>query len=162
MSIRQNSHMSYQYSHTIEEVVVMFLLIGGYNVRIKVVANRFQHSIKTITRHFKEVRWALCWLGKILIRHRNMANEVHSYVINNPKYFLWFKVRIYKKIFINMNVVYIRSFNIRNFHNHCFISLIITNIFFCCRTVSVQLMEPILAHGSQLIDKLVLGVEKQL
>ena len=48
--------MSYQYSHTIEDVVIMFLLIVGYNVRMKVVANRFQHSIKTITRHFKEVR----------------------------------------------------------------------------------------------------------
>ena len=48
-----------------------------------------------------------------------------------------------------------------SFHDHCFISLLIINIF-CCRTASMQLMTTILAHGSQLIEKLVLGVEKQL
>ena len=48
-----------------------------------------------------------------------------------------------------------------SFYDHCFISLIIINIFFfCCRTV--QLMVPILDHEFQLIDKLVLGIEKQL
>ena len=47
---------------------------------------------------------------------------------------------------------------IKSFHNHYFISLIIINIF-CYRTALVQLMALILAHGSQLIDKLVLGVE---
>ena len=52
---------------TIEEVVAMFLLIVGHNVRMRVVADCFQHSIETITWHFKEVRRTLCWLGKILI-----------------------------------------------------------------------------------------------
>ncbi|KAL6336580.1 hypothetical protein AAG906_025135 [Vitis piasezkii] len=39
---------------TVEEAVTMFLLIVGHNVRMRVVANRFQHSTKTVARHFKE------------------------------------------------------------------------------------------------------------
>ena len=91
---------------TVEEADAMLLLIVGHNVRMRVVVNHFQHSTKTIARHFKEVRCALCRLEKILIRPNNMANKVHSYAASNPKYFSWFKVRIYlKKIFINMNLI---------------------------------------------------------
>ena len=82
---------------TIEETVAMFLLIVGHNVKMRVIADRFQHSIDTATWHFKEVRHALCRVGKILIRPNNMANEVSWYVASNPKYFPWFKVRVYKK-----------------------------------------------------------------
>ena len=63
----------------------------------------FRSSTETIARHFKEIRRALCRLGKILICPNNMTNEVSSYVASNPKYFPWFKVRVYKKIFINVN-----------------------------------------------------------
>ena len=82
---------------TVEEAVAMFLLIVEHNVRRRVVADCFQHSIETIAWHFKEVRRALCRLGKILIRPNNMTNEVFSYVASNPKYIPWFKVRFYKK-----------------------------------------------------------------
>ena len=74
----------------------MFLLIVGHNVRMRVVAKRFQHSTETVGRHCKEVRRALCRLGKILIRPNNMPNEVPSYIASNSKYFPWFKVRFYK------------------------------------------------------------------
>ena len=33
---------------TVEKTVVMFLLIVGYNVRIRIVAYHFQHSIEII------------------------------------------------------------------------------------------------------------------
>ena len=91
---------------TIVEAVVMFLLIVGHNVRMRVVADHFQHLIETITRHFKEVRRVLCQLAKILIRPCNMSNEVPSYIANNPKYFPWFKV-IYIYIFHNLKSFYI-------------------------------------------------------
>ena len=45
---------------TVEEAMVMFLLIVGHNVRMRVVADCFQHSTETVARHFKEVRRALC------------------------------------------------------------------------------------------------------
>ena len=81
----------------IEEEIAMFLLIGGHNVRIRVVTYLFQHSTEIIARHFNEVRHALCQLGKILTCPNNMANEVFSYVASNLKYFAWFKIRFYKK-----------------------------------------------------------------
>ena len=65
----------------------MFLLIVGHNVRMRVVAYYFQHFIVTIAQRFKEVRQALCQLGKLLICPHNIANEVPSYIANNPKYF---------------------------------------------------------------------------
>ena len=34
---------------TVEEAVAMFLLIVGHNVRMRVVAECFQHSIETLT-----------------------------------------------------------------------------------------------------------------
>ena len=40
---------------TVEETITMFLLIVGYNVRMRVVVNRFQHSTEIVTLHFKEV-----------------------------------------------------------------------------------------------------------
>ncbi|KAL6345953.1 hypothetical protein AAG906_025233 [Vitis piasezkii] len=52
----------------VEETVVIFLLIVGHNVRMRVVIDR-----------------------KILILLSNMANEVSLYVASNPKYFPWFK-----------------------------------------------------------------------
>ena len=81
---------------TFEKAVTMFLLIVGYNVRMWVVANYFQHFIETIVWHLKEVKQTLYWLGKILICPSNMGNKVSLYVVNNPKYFPWFKVRFYK------------------------------------------------------------------
>ena len=81
----------------VEETIVMFLLIIGHNVRMRVVIDRFQHSTKIIARYFKEVRRALCRPDKILILLSNMANEVSLYVTSNPKYFPWFKLRFYKK-----------------------------------------------------------------
>ena len=64
-------------------------------MRMRVVADCFQHSTKIIARHFKEVRRALCQLAKILIRPCNMSNEVPLYIANNPKHFPWFKVISY-------------------------------------------------------------------
>ena len=62
----------------VEETVTMFLLIVRHNVRMKVVANRFQHSTEIVTLHFKEVGWALCGLVKIIMCLSNMASEVSS------------------------------------------------------------------------------------
>ena len=62
----------------------MFLVIVGYNVRIRVIAYCFQHAKEAIDWHFKEVR-RLCWLGKIFIRPNNRHNVVPSYIASNPK-----------------------------------------------------------------------------
>ena len=51
----------------VEELVVVLLQIIGHNVRMRFVGDRFQDFTETTTRHFKETRWALYQLGKILI-----------------------------------------------------------------------------------------------
>ena len=51
---------------------------------------------------------------------------------------------------------------INSFHNHFLNSLIIIINVCYCKTTSMQLMALILVHRSQLIDKPVLGVKKQL
>lgn len=77
---------------TMKEIIVTFLLIIGHNMKMRVVADHFQHSIQTIVWHFKEVKQVLYQLSKILIHPSNMA----TYVVNIPKYFMLFKVRFYK------------------------------------------------------------------
>jgi hypothetical protein len=59
---------------------------------MRVAADRFQHSTESISRHVKCVMRALCNLGKILIRPREVVG-VHPYIQDNPKYFPWFAVR---------------------------------------------------------------------
>ena len=69
----------------------MFLLIVGHNVRIRVIADHFQHSIETVDRQFKEIVRAICHLGKFIIRH-SQSNGVHPRIANNTKFFPYFKV----------------------------------------------------------------------
>ena len=76
---------------TVEEAVGMFLLIVRHNVRIRVIANRFQHSTKLVDRQFKETVRAICYLGKFII-HPSKSNEVHPRIANSAKFFPYFKV----------------------------------------------------------------------
>ena len=76
---------------TVEEAVGMFLLIVGHNVRIRVIADRFQHSTETVDRQFKETVRAICRLGKFIIRPFQ-SNEVHPRIANNTKFYPYFKV----------------------------------------------------------------------
>ena len=76
---------------TVEEVVGMFLLIVGHNVRIRVIADRFQHSTEIVDRQFKETVRAICCLGKFILRH-SQSNEVHPRIANNTKFYTYFKV----------------------------------------------------------------------
>ena len=76
---------------TVEEAVGMFLLIVGHNVRIRVIANRFQHSAETVDKQFKETVRAICCLGKFILCP-SQSNEVHPHIANNTKFFPYFKV----------------------------------------------------------------------
>ena len=74
-----------------EEAFAIFYLIAGHSQGMRVAANWFQHTTETISRHVKCVIMALCNLGKILIRLRQVVG-VHPYIQDNPKYFPWFAV----------------------------------------------------------------------
>ena len=76
---------------TVEEAVNMSLLIVRHNVRIKLIADHFQHSTETVDKQFKEIVRAICYLGKFII-HPSQSNEVHPHIANNTKFFPYFKV----------------------------------------------------------------------
>ena len=76
---------------TVEEAIGMFLVMVGHNVRIRVIADCFQHLTETVDRKFKEIVRAICCLEKFIIRH-SQSNEVHSRIANNTKFFPYFKV----------------------------------------------------------------------
>jgi hypothetical protein len=69
----------------VEEVVAVFCLIVGHRQGMLVAFDRFQHSAKTISRHFKHVMRALCMYGKTIIKPM-YTGEVHPYIAGNPKY----------------------------------------------------------------------------
>jgi hypothetical protein len=75
----------------IEEAVAIFCLIVGHRQGMRVASDRFQHSTKTISRHFKHVMRALCTYGKTIIKPM-YTSKVHHYISGNPKYNPWFQV----------------------------------------------------------------------
>jgi hypothetical protein len=79
---------------SVEKSLAIFCLIVGHQQGMRVMADGFQHSTETISRHFKREMRALCNLGNTIIRHRQV-DRVHPYIQGNPKYFPWFKVRLY-------------------------------------------------------------------
>ena len=130
---------------TVEEAVGMFLLIVGHNVRIRVIAYRFQHSTETVDMQFKEIVRAICRLGKFII-HPSQSNEVHPCIANNTKFFPYFKVIPSYCSFYHTNII-------------CSHMLILVFIFFS-RNVQAQLMEHISVHGLQHQSQSAIGIER--
>ena len=62
------------------QVVAMLLYILGYNTRYRCVADKFQHSTKTVSQHFRQALWAVHSYAKHLIKP-------DSNVLGLPKYF---------------------------------------------------------------------------
>ncbi|KAF5184972.1 nuclease [Thalictrum thalictroides] len=76
---------------SVEEQVSIFHYIVGKNDSNRTVADRFQHSGETISRHFRNVLKALCKLSKELITPPDM-NSTHPYIRSKGnKYYPWFK-----------------------------------------------------------------------
>ncbi|KAL0007179.1 hypothetical protein SO802_008681 [Lithocarpus litseifolius] len=81
--LRTHKFLTNSHWITVEEVVGMFLLIVGHNVRIRLIADRFQHSTEIVDRQFKEIVRAICRLGKFIIpnsfhisRHSSLRNVI--------------------------------------------------------------------------------------
>ncbi|KAF7812780.1 putative nuclease HARBI1 [Senna tora] len=75
---------------TVEEGVAMFLIIIGQNLCHRIVAERFQHSLYIVSKWFRRVLRAACVLGTRIIKLINQGT-IHKYILENPKYFLYFK-----------------------------------------------------------------------
>lgn len=75
---------------SVEEAVAMFLIIVCHSLRHRIVAERFQHSLQTISKWFRRVLRAVCVLGTTIIRPRNQMGT-HRHILENQKYFTYFK-----------------------------------------------------------------------
>lgn len=77
---------------TVEEQLCIFLYTIGHTVGNRVVADRFQHSQETISRHFRNVLKAICRFSKEVILPPDM-NTPHPYIMSKgDKYYPWFQV----------------------------------------------------------------------
>ncbi|KAI8525626.1 hypothetical protein RHMOL_Rhmol13G0245000 [Rhododendron molle] len=75
---------------SVEESLAIFLYICGQNARDRVVADRFQHSLDTISRHFNIIRRAICNLAPFIIRPPNL-HETPPEILHDGRYYPWFK-----------------------------------------------------------------------
>ncbi|KAJ4843758.1 hypothetical protein Tsubulata_047051 [Turnera subulata] len=75
---------------TVQEQVGIFLYIICQNERQRVTGDRFQHSLETISTHFKKVLYAVFSLAKHIIVPPSF-DETLPEIRNNPKYYPFFK-----------------------------------------------------------------------
>ncbi|RZB91108.1 hypothetical protein D0Y65_023487 [Glycine soja] len=59
---------------SIEEAIAMFLIIICHNLRHRVVVERFQHSLHTVSKWFQIILKVVCKLGTGIIHQRNQTN----------------------------------------------------------------------------------------
>ncbi|KAL0539375.1 hypothetical protein IC582_023586 [Cucumis melo] len=75
---------------TVQEKVVIFLLIISHNESNRIATERFQHSGHTISLAFNLVLRKVCKLGGEIIRPPNM-DTVPTEIVSNSKYYPFFK-----------------------------------------------------------------------
>ncbi|KAI8550640.1 hypothetical protein RHMOL_Rhmol01G0214800 [Rhododendron molle] len=87
----EKGHLNWDHMRvSLEESLAIFLFICGQSGRMRLAADRFQHSLDTISRHFNLMRRALCYVGMSIIRPPNL-NDTPPQILNDGRYYPWFK-----------------------------------------------------------------------
>jgi hypothetical protein len=77
--------------HTyVEEQVAMFLHVVDHNQRFRAMHNTFERSIKTISRYFNQVLYAIGQLRQEMIKPP--SGETPSKIQNSKRWYPYFKV----------------------------------------------------------------------
>ena len=74
------------------QAVAMLLYILGHNTRFRCVADRFQHSIETVCRHFRKALRAIHHYAEHLIKPDQNVTGLPEHLQVN-KYWPWFEVQ---------------------------------------------------------------------
>ncbi|XP_022633862.1 uncharacterized protein LOC111241213 [Vigna radiata var. radiata] len=101
---------------TVEEQVVQFLHIIGHNVKNRSVTFFFHRSGSTVSNHFHNVLDAILTLeSEFLIQPS--GNEIHPYVLNNNRFYSYFKVLIstYLKMLFDQRMIKVPRSDARRF-----------------------------------------------
>ena len=76
----------------VTQAVAMLLYILGHNTRFRCVADRFQHSTKTVCRHFLKALRAIYHYAEYLIKPNQNVTGLPEHLQVN-KYWPWFEVQ---------------------------------------------------------------------
>ena len=76
----------------VQEAVAIFLYIVGHNTRMRLAADRFQHSTETVDRKFRRVLRAVHTWGQHLIKPNPNVVDLPEHLRGNNKYDPWFEV----------------------------------------------------------------------
>jgi hypothetical protein len=74
----------------VEEQVAMFLHVVGHNQRFRVIHQNFRRSIETVSRHFRQVLYAIGELREEMIKPP--STEVHPKILGSARWNPYFKV----------------------------------------------------------------------
>ena len=83
---------NHQKSVTIEEALAMTLVMMSHNMRMRMIADRFNHSTETVHRNIHEVIRGLCTFAQFAITPR-WQDEIHPKILNDTRFYPWFEVR---------------------------------------------------------------------
>ena len=82
---------NHQKSVTIEEALAMTLVMMSHNMRMRMIADRFNHSTETVHRNIHEVIRGLCTFAQFAITPR-WQDEIHPEILNDTRFYPWFEV----------------------------------------------------------------------
>ncbi|XP_027183864.1 uncharacterized protein LOC113782154 [Coffea eugenioides] len=75
---------------TIEEALAMTLVMMSHNMRMRMIVDRFNHSLEIVHRNIHEVIKGLCTFAQFIITPRRQ-DEVHPKIFNATRFYLWFE-----------------------------------------------------------------------
>ncbi|CDP04581.1 unnamed protein product [Coffea canephora] len=81
---------NYQKRVTIEEALAMTLVMMSHNMRMRMIADRFNHSTETVHRNIHEVIRGLCTFAQFAITPR-WQDEIHPKILNDTRFYPWFE-----------------------------------------------------------------------
>ncbi|XP_071924741.1 uncharacterized protein [Coffea arabica] len=80
---------------TIEEALAMTLVMMSHNMRMRMIADRFNHSLEIVHRNIHEVIKGLCTFAQFIITPRRQ-DEVYPKILNDSRFYPWFEVCLTK------------------------------------------------------------------
>lgn len=75
---------------SVEEQLAMFLHVVGHNQRFRVIHQSWRRSVETVSRHFKEVLYAIGELRHEIIKAP--STETPLKITNSSRWYPYFKV----------------------------------------------------------------------
>ena len=73
----------------------MTLVMMSHNMRMRMIADRFNHSLEIVHRNIHEVIKGLCTFAQFIITPRRQ-DEVYPKILNDSRFYPWFEVCLTK------------------------------------------------------------------